>query len=211
MVDKDAALRSRMHQIKRKRLRRWEWLRKLPGYDLLESIWLRLVKVRDSGVEASEDEHKRELPAWMLSFFVHISLLLILALIPLARIATEQIQILDGAFVEGGEGAIEFTPTPAGTDISLEEIELPMSSMVLNAPDLEFNANAVSSTLTSSRPNEDGASAALENLSISNGLAGRTGSLKGALLGKFGGNAETQAAVAAGLKWLAYNQLPDGG
>ncbi len=102
--------------------------------------------------------------------------------------AAEKLQVLDGAFVEGGQGAIEFTPMPAGTDISLEAIDLPMSPLVLNAPDLEFDSSAISSSLSKTVKTSDGAATALEGLDVSNGLAGRTGSLKGALLGKFGGN-----------------------
>ncbi len=97
----------------------------------------------------------------MVSFLVHLSLLLILALIPIAQMAAEKLQVLDGAFVEGGQGAIEFTPMPAGTDISLEAIELPMSSLVLNAPNLDFDPSAISTSLAKSSTS-DGAAAALK-------------------------------------------------
>ncbi len=207
----DGQLRSRIQQLKKRRRQGWDWLRKLPGYELLESIWLRFTQVRDAGEEASEDQHRRELPAWMVSFLFHVSLLLILALVPIAQMAAEKLQVLDGTFVDGGQGAIEFTPMPAGNDISLEAIEMPMSNLVMNAPVLEFDSAAISSTLSKSSKLSDGPATALEGLDLSKGLAGRTGSLKGALLGKFGGNGVTQAAVASGLKWLAYNQRPDGG
>ncbi|MCC6510488.1 MAG: terpene cyclase/mutase family protein, partial [Pirellulaceae bacterium] len=202
-------MRARVELIRRQRERRWDWLRKLPGYKAAEAVWLRFVEVRDAGEESSVDQHKRELPAWMVSFLVHVGLLLMLALIPIAQMAATKLQVLDGVFADGGQGAIEFTPMPAGTDVSLEEIELPMSSIVLNTPDLDFNPSAISSSL-SARPQDD-LGAGLSGLAIQNGLAGRSGSLKGALLGKFGGNGETEAAVNLGLKWLAYNQLPDGG
>src|SRR5690606_17794270 len=45
---------------------------------------------------------------------------------------------------------------------------------------------------------------------ITNGLKGRTGVLKQALLSKFGGTQETEDAVALGLKWLAKQQKSNG-
>ncbi len=60
---KDSLLRNRLQQLKRKRNKRWESLRKIPGYELIESVWLRFTQVRDAGEAASVDEHKRELPA----------------------------------------------------------------------------------------------------------------------------------------------------
>jgi hypothetical protein len=41
-------------------------------------------------------------------------------------------------------------------------------------------------------------------------FAGRTSAAKAALVKQFGGNAASEAAVAAGLKWLASRQLKDG-
>lgn len=47
-------------------------------------------------------------------------------------------------------------------------------------------------------------------LTITNGLRGRTGAMKDALLKAYGGTQGTEDAVAAGLKWLATNQRKDG-
>ncbi len=60
---------------------------------------------------------------------------------------------------------------PAGTDISLEAIDLPMSSLVLNAPDLNFDASAISSSLSKTLNTADAASTALEGLDVSGGLS----------------------------------------
>lgn len=49
------------------------------------------------------------------------------------------------------------------------------------------------------------------DVDISNAVAGRTAAARGALVSKYGGTAESEAAVAAGLQWLARHQFEDGG
>lgn len=45
---------------------------------------------------------------------------------------------------------------------------------------------------------------------IPGGFAGRSGATRQKMLNEGGGNTETEAAVASGLKWLALHQAPDG-
>ncbi len=207
--DKDAALRARMAQLKRRQARSWAWLKNIPGYSVVEEAWLNFAKVRDGDEElASDEQRKRELPAWLVSFVVHVSLLLILALIPLVGMTTTQLNVIIGDF--DGEGATEYTLSPTGSDVSLQEIDLPMSNFVLNTPEVDLSMPAISPSLSAAKAS-DALADSLAGLSVEQGLAGRSGSMKGALLKKFGGNASTEAAVAAGLKWLAYNQQTDGG
>lgn len=206
-VSADDALRGRMKLIKLRRARRWAWLRKIPGYKALEALWLQATKVQDPQ-ESSEEQRKRALPAWLVSFVVHVGLILVLALIPLAQMATSRVELIIGDF--NGEGAVEFSLAPEGTDISLQEIDLPMSTALSNMPELELSVPAITPSLSPAKATEE-LGANLAGMAIERGLAGRSGSLKGALLAKFGGNATTEAAVQAGLKWLKYHQLPDGG
>lgn len=207
-AEPDAALRSRLHMMKLRRRRRWAWLTQLPGYDLLESLWMRFSQVRDAGVESSQEERKRELPAWLVSFIVHVVLLLILALIPLAGLATSKLQMIVGDF--NGEGGIEFTLTPEGSDISLQEVDAPLSNFATDLPEMDLTVPSITPSLSPAKSSEE-LGANLAGMAVEQGLAGRSGSLKGALLAKFGGNSSTEAAVNAGLKWLAYQQQPDGG
>jgi hypothetical protein len=51
---------------------------------------------------------------------------------------------------------------------------------------------------------------ALKGLAIPGGFSGRTGSARSKLVSEGGGNAESEACVAAGLKWLVAHQAPDG-
>lgn len=196
-----------MKLIQLRRARRWAWLGRIPGYKPLEALWMRATQVQASE-ETSEEQRKRALPAWLVSFIVHVGLFLILALIPIAQMATSRLEVIVGDF--NGEGAVEFSLAPEGTDVSLQEIDLPMSTAISDMPELELNVPALSPSLSPAKATEE-LGANLAGMAVEHGLSGRSGSMKGALLAKFGGNATTEAAVKAGLKWLAYNQLADGG
>jgi hypothetical protein len=50
----------------------------------------------------------------------------------------------------------------------------------------------------------------MHNLGVPGSLGGRSGSARQGLLHEGGGNKESEAAVAAGLKWIVQHQAPDG-
>ncbi len=205
-IEDDGSVESRMKLIRLKRDQQWAWVRKIPGYAWLEQTYTRLTtKPADRG---AEEQRKRELPGWLVSFIVHVTLFLVLALIPLAQMVTTKRELIVGEF--NGEGAIQFAEAPSGSDISLDEVNLPMTNFAANLPELELTLPSISNSLSPAKASTD-LGANLAGMSLEHGLSGRSGSMKGALLAKFGGNSDTEAAVAAGLKWLAYQQQSDGG
>lgn len=193
-----------------RRQRRWRKLRQIPGYTLLESLWHRL-KSSGRGAGGEDDLPKRQLPAWLVSFVLHVSLILILALIPLAQMAREHVDLIIGDVNTNGEGAIQFTEAPQGSDIALGETEdLQMSNFANDLPEFKLDMPAIAPSLSPAKATSE-LGANLAGMAVEHGLSGRSGSLKGALLAKFGGNATTEAAVNAGLRWLSYQQMSDGG
>ena len=155
---------------------------------------------------------KPRMPAWLVSFIVHLTILMVLALIPLTRITDGPMSLYFGDSAGEGEGTEEFdldsaaSPTDA-IDPTPEVIE--PTQVVTNA--LLENIKLPEITL----PSTTAASAVSESLKslpsgISNGLSGRGGNLRGDLIKKFGGNGQTIEAVDLGLEWLAKNQMSDG-
>ncbi len=156
---------------------------------------------------------KPRTPAWLVSFIVHLTMLMILALIPLTRIIDGPMTLYFGDSAGEGDGQEQFDldsaasptdsidPTPevveptqvVNTNTLLENIKLPEIS-----PLPSTTTAAVSESLKSLPSG------------ISNGLSGRGGNLRGDLIKKFGGNGQTIEAVDLGLEWLAKNQMSDG-
>lgn len=146
---------------------------------------------------------RKRLPAWIVSLLAHVCLLLILALIPISRLASGPLTLLYGSTdaagiaefelsandlsmeVESGDMAV--VPSPSTTAAELLQVELP-----------ELSIPASGSNLTGAP------------LGITQGLTGRIGDRKSALLSRFGGTAQTEQAVESGLKWLAKQQRSNG-
>ncbi|RMF44263.1 MAG: squalene--hopene cyclase [Planctomycetota bacterium] len=148
---------------------------------------------------------EQRMPAWLTSLVVHLALLLVLALIPIRRLADGPINIfLGGSAGDAGDFALEVTADGDASDLTeaLDSTE----PLVSASPSVDFTM------LDLPLLNEPGvASPALDVPSgILKGLAGRSGSLKGALLAKFGGSRETEEAVELGLRWLAAQQKSNG-
>jgi hypothetical protein len=140
----------------------------------------------------------KETPPWLISMIIHIAFLLILAGFPLVQVLREGISLT--AHFDSGEEEV----TVLDADFGLEEDAALEASnatpMEAVAPtELEVVAEVDMSTTMK-----------LEEVAVERGLAGRSGSLKKALLGAFGGTGETEDAVQLGLAWLKKNQRNEG-
>jgi len=132
----------------------------------------------------------RETPPWLISMIVHISILLILAAFPLVEALREGVT-LTAQFDRGTDEV-----TMLDEDFGLEEnAELVTSELA--------TSEAVAITeLDSIKEVDMSTTIELDEIAVERALAGRSGSLKKALLGAYGVNGDTEDAVALGLRWL---------
>ena len=142
----------------------------------------------------------RETPSWLISLTVHVAIILLLALIPLSDKIRTSISFFAG-MSEAQDLGEEMTTFETPADSS----ELEASQALAAMPDLSLTELVVPD-FTPSITGSD----LLVPVSLSNGLRGRTGPMKSALLKAYGGTQGTEDAVEAGLKWLARNQRSDG-
>ncbi len=167
----------------------------------------------------SEDEGKHEnvqrIPGWLLSFVLHLATLMILALVPLANMSRGPNLLLFGGD-SGQEGLSEFELAGLGEPEAMPEADLSESQ-----PETQIEPVLTSLEVPSlngpkpAEPTLTTETTAIEKMAniptgIRDGLQGRSGALKGALLNRFGGSGETEAAVEVGLQWLAKQQKSDG-
>ncbi|MCY2985560.1 MAG: terpene cyclase/mutase family protein [Planctomycetota bacterium] len=153
-------------------------------------------KEPDSMLERLLPYTLRETPSWLISLTVHVAIILLLALIPLSERIRSSMSVL------AGMGELE---EMVSFDLSSNASELEAGEAMATLPDIvstelvvpDFKPSLMQSDL-------------VIPMSLSNGLRGRTGEMKGALLRKFGGTQGTEDAVEAGLKWLDRNQRSDG-
>ncbi|MEM8864044.1 MAG: prenyltransferase/squalene oxidase repeat-containing protein [Planctomycetota bacterium] len=159
----------------------------------------------DDGVLLAVHGWVRESPPWLLSAVLHFTALILLG-VWLSGLSTEQPLALEARYAEElGEQLIE------------EELQLDAE------PEFELETQAV--TLETLPPVDDPLSTpALAEISpigqlptakqpakaIGVALSGREPGMRRVLLDAYGGTASTEAAVMAGLHWLARNQRSSG-
>ncbi len=148
----------------------------------------------------------------MVSFIFHIVLLLILAVIPLERLAQGSINLLMGFSTSSGIAEFELSNVDAPTTAETIESDVVVTDPVANAGEL---LKVDLPELTNVQPLEkNGQERPIATLNvpfgITQGLSGRSGELKSTLLSKFGGTAATEESVEMGLKWLAKQQKSNG-
>ncbi len=194
---------------------------KLPGSNVLpvrRKRWFGRRRRADAAVVTSGEFHaeqlekRRKLPAWMVSFIAHLIFILILAAVPLAKLAQGPLTVMLG--FSSNVGIAEFELSASDSPISAEPLDANLD-IVEPTTDVEQLLNVDLPELVAiEKTTTVGTEPALASIDvpfgIKNGLKGRTGELKSALLSKFGGNSDTEEAVDLGLKWLAKNQKSNG-
>ncbi len=153
------------------------------------------------------------MPSWLVSLIFHVVLLLSLALVPVARLTQGPLTLI---FDTTGPVTVADLELSGVQATSLETPELSPTSFQAQPP-TELLMQVQAPEIATPKPTVGERFASTESVlsvpvpaAISQGLSGRQGSMKSALLKKFGGTAETEAAVELGLKWLERNQNSDG-
>lgn len=163
---------------------------------------------------AEQEDARRKMPSWLVSFIFHLALLLILALVPLHEFAQGPLTLLIGQGNADGDAEFELLgpdSTETVDEISeesvFEEVTPPNELLQVDIPKLVVAEAQPDVSVT-----ENGVGQPLINIphGIKNGLIGRTGKLKSQLLSRFGGNSDTEDAVELGLAWLAKQQKSNG-
>ena len=180
----------------------------------------------DESEEPDEEEFRnrflyfRVMPAWLISTFVHVVILLVLALITLpAEVKTVNVLSAIGPGEDGPEmEEFQIEEIDAG---EVEEMESVADQMVDTEQEMEMaEPTAVESLDIAAVPIPMGdlasemtpVASSLKTLASSNSapMGGRRGDTRKKLLRKYGGNAASESAVGEALKWLSLHQMPNG-
>jgi hypothetical protein len=160
--------------------------------------------------QGSEDERAKEdwfsriflqIPTWLMSALLHISLILVLALIPVREQIQNSLSLILGMEESSGpdEELTSFDVSSLSMGVETNDEVMPDLSTI----ETEFNANLVDVS------NLNG-NLEIAPMTLSASLSSRSGLMKDALLKAYGGTAETERAVAMGLEWLKRQQSKDG-
>lgn len=146
----------------------------------------------------------RSAPPFLISAIFHAVLLIVLALWVFAVPGQSQVS-LQVLYAEKLGEQLDFDSPLIGLDEADQEPELSKSEL----PEVE-DPFAAPPELNVSVEHGNTASSKIEANAIGLALEGRREGMKKALLGRYGGNATTEAAVQRGLEWLARKQKPEG-
>jgi hypothetical protein len=169
----------------------------------------------EDDVEDDSDNYREILknaPAWLISTVFHMLLLIIMGLLAVTtatRVAELEVEV--GTAEEPGEQLEEATPLlDDATELSSETAITPNDLPPVDDPLLPPPPKLDDITLSASPLGEAPLSSNIGGTGVALALSGRQAGSKQALLGKYGGTAGTEGAVARGLIWLAAQQRKDG-
>lgn len=151
------------------------------------------------------------MPSWLVSFLLHVVLILVLALVVLTRptqppiafevsdVQGEQLESLDVdlSSLDMSSSAVEVEPLNEPEPV-MPELPMPELEPTTVMPDL-------TSELTSSINPAD-----ISKSASGGEMAGRSGDMQAAMAKKYGATTESEQSVDLALEWLAKHQSPDG-
>jgi hypothetical protein len=167
------------------------------------------VLVRDKPVDEDATEQIKRLavrnaPPWLISCVVHLLLVVVLGLWLMKTQQKPSGIYLDVLSDELGEQLLDASSTLSVGELTDEQTATTDDRLApVEDPFAEPPAMPLDFAGMEPAPNFD-------QPKISQLLIGREPGTKKLLLGKYGGNGESEEAVAAGLKWLARQQRKDG-
>ena len=168
----------------------------------------RQLALRDAPAENTEAPLKRAAlkngPPWLISCLFHLVLVVLLGLWLVRQQGGGRGIFLDVSSSELGEQLLDVDSTLPIGEITDEELALTPDTLP-EVQDPFAKSSALEVALDGAAPIPD-----LTSSTITVALAGREEGNKKLLLGKYGGNGDTEEAVALGLKWLARQQRKDG-
>jgi hypothetical protein len=141
---------------------------------------------------------------FLVSFIVHIVIIIILAFITFMRKESKVLEFEAVYAEELGEQLENQTLDTGFEDPMTTDAALAIADISVNDP------LAAPPMLTDFQPNTVGVSSDVAAPVVGHALTGREAGAKKALLGAYGGTATTEASVKLGLEWLAKNQMKDG-
>lgn len=148
----------------------------------------------------------RESPAWLLSAVLHMAALILLGLWLMSGEPIEYPLEFDAVWAEAeGEQLIE---EPIDLDVEADLSLTEQMAVLEPLPPVE-DPLAMPELMISPAGNLLASQSPATTIGVA--LTGREPGMRQQLLKAFGGTASTEAAVMAGLDWLARNQMSDGG
>jgi len=166
------------------------------------------------------------MPAWMVSGVVHFFAILILAFMQInmkqeevknvftAKVS-DQLEEIEELQEEKMQLDVQVTEVSTQTDVvsqmALENAVETTTVVDIAANDVDAAAISVELSDFSDETAPKSDLMATVGAYTGSGVSGRGSAVKGQMVAKYGGNAASEAAVAAALKWFAEHQMPDGG
>jgi molecular chaperone DnaK len=171
------------------------------------------IEVEEESPEWLEQERSRvrmqALKVMGINTLLHVAVLAILALIILPNdILPSSLQIISTISEDPTDQPLD-TEVLVQPDQIKEESKMEVVTDVVLETDDQFEID-VSDFEPSMVQQEETADTGGQNAPMAGEMSGRSKAGKSALVQKFGGTAESEAAVAAGLLWLKNHQKPDG-